>query len=39
MWHVWGKKEISAGFWCGDVKEGDHLEDQGKYERIILKRT
>jgi len=32
-----GRKEISTGFWRGDLKEGDHLEAQGKDGRIILK--
>jgi len=32
-----GKEELHTGFWCGDLKERDHLEDLGVDERIILK--
>jgi hypothetical protein len=28
---------VNTGFWCGDLKEIDHLEDLGSEERIILK--
>ena len=28
---------MRAGFWCGYVKEGDHLEDLGVGRRIMLK--
>jgi hypothetical protein len=38
MWHVWGRRYINAGFWCGNVRETDHLEDKGKDGKIILKR-
>jgi hypothetical protein len=27
----------SMGFWCGDLREGDHLGDPGVDERIVLK--
>ena len=27
MWHVWGRGEVGTGFWWGDLREGDHLED------------
>jgi hypothetical protein len=30
--------EVHTGFWWGDVREGDHLEDLGVDVRIILKR-
>jgi hypothetical protein len=34
---VWGRGEVHTGFWCGYLKEGDHLEDPGVDGRIILK--
>jgi hypothetical protein len=37
MYHVWGENEVHAGFWEGDLREGDHLGDQGVDGRIILK--
>jgi hypothetical protein len=37
MWHVWGTGEVHTGFWWGDMKESDHLEDLGVDGRIILK--
>jgi hypothetical protein len=32
-----GKKEVHTGFWCGDLRECDHLGDPGVDGRIILK--
>ena len=29
MWHVWGRGGLHAGFWWGNLSEGDHLEDLG----------
>jgi hypothetical protein len=29
---------VHTGFWCGNLKEGDHLEDPGVDRRIILRR-
>jgi len=37
MWHVWGAGEVCTGFWWGNLKEGEHLEDPGLDERIIIK--
>jgi hypothetical protein len=28
---------VHIGFWCGDLREGDHLGDPGIDGRIILK--
>jgi hypothetical protein len=27
MWHVWGKGVVHTGFWWGDPKEVDHLQE------------
>jgi hypothetical protein len=32
-----GRGEVHTGFWWGDLREGDHLEDPGVDGRIILK--
>jgi hypothetical protein len=37
MWHVWGRGQVHAGFWQGDLKEGDHLGDPGVDGGIISK--
>jgi hypothetical protein len=34
-----GKREVHAGFWLGDLREGDHLGNPGVGGRIILKWT
>jgi hypothetical protein len=39
MWHVLETEEMVTGFWWGDLKERDHLEDIGVDGRIILKWT
>ena len=31
------RREGHTGFWLGALREGGHLEDTGKDERIILK--
>ena len=37
MWYVWTRGEMHIGFWWGDPKEEDDLEDLGVDMRIILK--
>jgi hypothetical protein len=32
-----GRSEVHTGFWWGDLREGDHLEDPDVDGRIILK--
>ena len=32
-----GKEEVYAGFWWGNLKEREHLEDPGLDGRIILR--
>jgi hypothetical protein len=32
-----GRVEVHTGFWWGNIREGDHLEDQGADGNIILK--
>jgi len=34
---VWGRGDVHTGFWWGNLKEREHLEDQGVDERIILR--
>jgi hypothetical protein len=33
-----GKREVHTGFWCGDLRKGDHLGDLSAGGRIILNR-
>jgi hypothetical protein len=33
-----GEREAHAGFWWGDLREGDNFGDPGIDGRIILKR-
>ena len=37
MQHVWGRSVVYRGFWCGNLRERDHLGDPGVDGRIILK--
>jgi hypothetical protein len=36
MWHVWGRREMHAGFLMGNLKAKDHLETLDVDGRIIL---
>jgi hypothetical protein len=33
----WGKGEVLTGFWWGNLREIDHLEDPGANVKIILR--
>jgi hypothetical protein len=37
IWHVSGRRDVHGGFWWGNLKEGDDLEDVDINIRIILK--
>jgi len=37
MWHIWETGKVHTGFWRGDLREKDHLEDLGIDGRVILK--
>jgi hypothetical protein len=37
MWRLWGRREMHTGFWWGNLKFRDHLENLGVDGRIILK--
>jgi hypothetical protein len=37
MQHVWAWGDMHTGFWREDLKEGEHLENPGEDEMIILK--
>jgi hypothetical protein len=37
LWNIWGRGELHTGFWWGNLRKGDHLEDPGVDRRIILK--
>jgi len=37
MWQVWEPDEVHTGFWWGDPRERNHLEDLGVGGRVILK--
>jgi len=34
---VWGTGDVHTGFWCGNLREMDHLEDPVANEKIILR--
>jgi len=36
MRHIWETGEVHRGFWWGDLRERDHLEDLGADGRIVL---
>ena len=37
MQYVWGTAEMYTGFWLGNLRERDHLENSGVDGRIILR--
>jgi len=39
MWHGWKTGQVHTGFWCGNLREIDHLQDLDVDMRIILKHT
>ena len=37
MWNVGDRGEVQTGFWWGNLRVGDHVEDLGVNRRLILK--
>jgi len=37
VWHVWGRAEVYTGFWWGNLRERNNLQDPGVDGRIILR--
>jgi hypothetical protein len=37
LWHGWGKGEVCTGFWLGNLRERNNLENLGVDMRMILK--
>jgi hypothetical protein len=37
MWHTWETGKVHTGFWWGNLRERDHLENPGEYGKIISK--
>jgi len=37
MWPIWQAAETHTGFWWGDRRERDHMEDLGVVGKIIFK--
>ena len=37
MWRAWRYREAHAGFWWGNVRERDNVEDLGVYVKVISK--
>jgi hypothetical protein len=37
MWHVWAAEKLHPGFWWGDPREGEHLQDLGIERLKIIK--
>jgi len=37
MWCIWGRGEVHMGFWLGNLRERNHLEDLGVDGRMTLK--
>jgi hypothetical protein len=33
---TYGEKKVNTGLWCGDLREGGHLEDPRVDGKIIL---
>jgi len=36
-WHIRGRGEVYTGFWWGNLREKDHLEDTGIDGKILLR--
>ena len=34
---MWVREELNAGFWCGNLREGDHFEDLDLDGKINIK--